>query len=123
MVITGTYDYYIPLANSLIIVVRIPGARLVQITDAGDAVLTQYSDNVNGILQTLVDKLIILCSKKMGTKELFRLIFGALLIIIITIDFLFGLKRISQSLIFIKLKNKKSFGWSFLLSVYSSFRV
>ena len=53
LVITGTDDNaYQPHANSLIIAGKIPGAWLIQIKDAGHAVISQYPDEINKILHT-----------------------------------------------------------------------
>jgi pimeloyl-ACP methyl ester carboxylesterase len=55
LVITGTDDNsYIPHANSLIIAGKIPGAWLIQIKDAGHAVLSQYPDEIDRVLQTFL---------------------------------------------------------------------
>ena len=55
LVITGTDDNaYQPHANSLIIAGKIPGAWLIQIEDAGHAVMSQYPDEINKILQTFL---------------------------------------------------------------------
>jgi pimeloyl-ACP methyl ester carboxylesterase len=55
LVITGTDDnLYVPHANSLVIVGKIPGAWLVQIKDAGHAVMDQYPDEISKILQTFL---------------------------------------------------------------------
>jgi pimeloyl-ACP methyl ester carboxylesterase len=55
LVITGTDDNsYIPHANSLIIAGKIPGAWLIQIKDAGHAVISQYPDEINRVLQTFL---------------------------------------------------------------------
>jgi pimeloyl-ACP methyl ester carboxylesterase len=55
LVITGTDDNaYIPHENSLIIAGKIPGAWLIQIENAGHAVMSQYPDKINKILQTLL---------------------------------------------------------------------
>ena len=52
LVITGTDDNaYQPHANSLIIAGKIPGAWLIQIENAGHAVMSQYPDEINKILQ------------------------------------------------------------------------
>jgi len=56
LVITGTDDNnYQPHVNSLKIVEKIPGAWLVQIKDAGHAVMDQYPDKIGKILQTHID--------------------------------------------------------------------
>ena len=55
LVITGTDDNnYIPHANALVIAGKIPGAWLVQIKDAGHAVMNQYPDKINKVLQTFL---------------------------------------------------------------------
>ena len=55
LVITGTDDnLYVPHANSLVIAEKIPGAWLVQIKDAGHAVMDQYPDEISKILQTFL---------------------------------------------------------------------
>jgi pimeloyl-ACP methyl ester carboxylesterase len=55
LVITGTDDnLYIPHANALVIAGKIPGAWLVQIKDAGHAVMDQYPDKIGKILQTFL---------------------------------------------------------------------
>ena len=55
LVITGTDDNaYVPHENSLIIAGKVPGAWLVQIKDAGHAVMDQYPDEISKILQTFL---------------------------------------------------------------------
>jgi pimeloyl-ACP methyl ester carboxylesterase len=55
LVITGTDDnQYQPHENSLIIVEKIPGAWLIQIENAGHAVMDQYPDEINKVLQTFL---------------------------------------------------------------------
>src|SRR5919106_801304 len=55
LVITGTDDnLYNPHANALVIAGKIPGAWLVQIKDAGHAVMDQYPDEISKILQTFL---------------------------------------------------------------------
>jgi pimeloyl-ACP methyl ester carboxylesterase len=55
LVITGTDDYaYQPHRNSLIIAGKVPGAWLVQIENAGHAIMDQYPDEINKILQTFL---------------------------------------------------------------------
>ena len=55
LIITGTDDnYYQPHENSLILAEKIPGAWLVQIENAGHAVMDQYPDEINKILQTFL---------------------------------------------------------------------
>jgi pimeloyl-ACP methyl ester carboxylesterase len=55
MVITGTDDnLYNPHTNALVIVGKILGAWLIQIKDAGHAVMDQYPDEISKILQTFL---------------------------------------------------------------------
>ena len=55
LVITGTDDdNYIPHANALVIAGKIPGAWLVQIKDAGHAVMDQYPAEIGNILNTFL---------------------------------------------------------------------
>ena len=55
LVITGTDDnLYVPHANSLVIASKVPGAWLVQIKDAGHAIMDQYPDEVGKIVQTFL---------------------------------------------------------------------
>jgi pimeloyl-ACP methyl ester carboxylesterase len=55
LIITGTDDnYYQPHENSLILAEKIPGAWLVQIENAAHAVMDQYPDEINKILQTFL---------------------------------------------------------------------
>jgi pimeloyl-ACP methyl ester carboxylesterase len=55
LVIAGTDDnFYVPHANALVIAGKIPGAWLVQIKDAGHAVMDQYPDKINKVLQTFL---------------------------------------------------------------------
>jgi pimeloyl-ACP methyl ester carboxylesterase len=55
LVITGTDDnQYQPHENSLIIAGKIPGAWLIPIENAGHAVMDQYPDEINKILQTFL---------------------------------------------------------------------
>ena len=55
LVITGTDDNdYQPHVNSLKIVEKIPGAWLVQIENAGHAVMDQYPDEISKILNTFL---------------------------------------------------------------------
>jgi pimeloyl-ACP methyl ester carboxylesterase len=54
LVITGTDDAVVPTANSLIIVQKIPEAWLVQIKNAGHALISQYPDKFNKVLQTFL---------------------------------------------------------------------
>ena len=55
LVITGTDDYaYQPHQNSLVIAGKIPGAWLIQIENAGHAVMDQYPDEIGKILQTFL---------------------------------------------------------------------
>jgi pimeloyl-ACP methyl ester carboxylesterase len=55
LVITGTDDnYYVPYGNALIIAGKIPGAWLVQIKNAGHAIMDQYPAEVAEILNTFL---------------------------------------------------------------------
>ena len=55
LVIAGTDDNnYIPHANALVIAEKIPGAWLVQIKDAGHAVMDQYPAEISKILNTFL---------------------------------------------------------------------
>jgi pimeloyl-ACP methyl ester carboxylesterase len=55
LVIAGTDDnFYNPHANALVIASKVPGAWLVQIKDAGHAVVDQYPDEVGKIVQTFL---------------------------------------------------------------------
>ena len=55
LVIAGTDDnLYVPHANSLVIASKVPGAWLVQIKDAGHAVMDQYPDEVGKIVKTFL---------------------------------------------------------------------
>ena len=55
LVITGTDDInYMPHANALVTAGKIPGAWLVQIKDAGHAVMDQYPDKIGKILNTFL---------------------------------------------------------------------
>jgi pimeloyl-ACP methyl ester carboxylesterase len=55
LVITGTDDdKYQPHQNSLVIAGKIPGAWLVQIQNAGHAVMDQYPDEISKIMQTFL---------------------------------------------------------------------
>src|SRR5918993_4478758 len=55
LVITGTDDnLYVPNENSLVIASKVPGAWLVQIKDAGHAVVDQYPDEVGNIIETFL---------------------------------------------------------------------
>jgi pimeloyl-ACP methyl ester carboxylesterase len=55
LVIAGTDDNaYVPHENSLIIAGKVPGAWLIQIENAGHAVMDQYPDEINKILQTFL---------------------------------------------------------------------
>ena len=63
LVITGTDDdKYQPYVNSLKIVEKIPGAWLVQIKDAGHAVMDQYPEEISKIMQTFLSTTSILPS-------------------------------------------------------------
>jgi pimeloyl-ACP methyl ester carboxylesterase len=55
LVITGTDDNnYMPHGNALILASKIPGAWLVQIKDAGHAVMNQYPVEISKILNTFL---------------------------------------------------------------------
>jgi pimeloyl-ACP methyl ester carboxylesterase len=55
LVITGTDDnYLVPHGNSLVIASKVPGAWLVQIKDAGHAVMTQYPEEIGKIMNTFL---------------------------------------------------------------------
>ena len=55
LVIAGTDDdLYVPHANALVITSKVPGAWLVQIKDAGHAVMDQYPEEMGKILQTFL---------------------------------------------------------------------
>ena len=55
LVIAGTDDnLYVPHANALVIAGKIPGAWLVQIKDAGHAVMDQYPGQIAKILNTFL---------------------------------------------------------------------
>ena len=55
LVITGTDDNnYMPHANALVIAGKIPGAWLVQIKDAGHAVMDQYPEEMGKIMNTFL---------------------------------------------------------------------
>jgi pimeloyl-ACP methyl ester carboxylesterase len=54
LVITGTDDVVVPSDNSLVIAGKIPGAWLVQIKDAGHALMSQYPYKFNKVLQTFL---------------------------------------------------------------------
>jgi len=55
LVITGTDDNdYMPHGNALILASKIPGAWLIQIKDAGHAVMNQYPEEIGKILQTFL---------------------------------------------------------------------
>ena len=55
LVITGTDDnYLVPHANALILASKIPGAWLVQIKNAGHAMMNQYPAEIGKILNTFL---------------------------------------------------------------------
>jgi pimeloyl-ACP methyl ester carboxylesterase len=55
LVIAGTDDsLYVPHANAIVIAGKIPGAWLVQIKDAGHAVMDQYPGEIGKILNTFL---------------------------------------------------------------------
>ena len=56
LVITGTDDnVFVPSGNALIIAGKIPGAWLVQIENAGHAVMVQYPEEIGKILNTFLN--------------------------------------------------------------------
>ena len=58
LVITGTDDnQYNPHQNALVIASKVPGAWLVQIKDAGHAIMNQYPDEVDMVLKTFLSTL------------------------------------------------------------------
>jgi pimeloyl-ACP methyl ester carboxylesterase len=54
LVITGTADIDVPVANSLIITSKIHGSWLVQIKGAGHGVMQQYPEKFSRVLQTFL---------------------------------------------------------------------
>jgi pimeloyl-ACP methyl ester carboxylesterase len=54
LIITGTDDISVPAANSLILAQKISGAWLVQIQGAGHALMSQYPDEFNKVLQAFL---------------------------------------------------------------------
>ena len=55
LVITGTDDNdYMPHGNALILASKIPGAWLIQIKDAGHAVMNQYPEEIGKIVNTFL---------------------------------------------------------------------
>lgn len=55
LIITGTDDNeYMPHENALIIASKVPGAWLVQIKDAGHAVVDQYPEKLGNIIETFL---------------------------------------------------------------------
>ena len=54
LIITGTNDVVVPTQNSLIIAGKIPASWLVQIKDAGHAVMGQYTAEIAKILNTFL---------------------------------------------------------------------
>jgi pimeloyl-ACP methyl ester carboxylesterase len=54
LVIIGTDDVVVPTPNSLVIAGKIPGAWLVQIQGAGHALMSQYPDEFNKVVQTFL---------------------------------------------------------------------
>ncbi|MGH9985461.1 MAG: alpha/beta fold hydrolase [Nitrososphaeraceae archaeon] len=55
LVVAGTDDnHYVSQANALVIAGKIPGAWLVQIKDAGHAVMDQYPAEIGKILNTFL---------------------------------------------------------------------
>lgn len=67
LAITGTDDKaYMPHENSLIIAEKIPGTWLVQIKDAGHAVMSQYPEKINKILQAFLSTAIAITTPHPG---------------------------------------------------------
>jgi pimeloyl-ACP methyl ester carboxylesterase len=55
LIITGTgYNIYVLTVNSIIIAEKIQGSWLIQINDAGHAVMSQYPDKISKVLQTFL---------------------------------------------------------------------
>lgn len=55
LVMTGTDDNdYMPHKNALIIASKVPGAWLIQIKDAGHAIVDQYPEKLGNIIQTFL---------------------------------------------------------------------
>jgi pimeloyl-ACP methyl ester carboxylesterase len=54
LIITGTEDISVPAANSVILAQKIPGAWLVQIQGSGHALMSQYPNEFNKVLQTFL---------------------------------------------------------------------
>ena len=55
LAIAGTDDnLYVPHGNSLVIANKVPGAWLVQIKDAGHAVVDQYPEKVGNVIETFL---------------------------------------------------------------------
>ena len=52
--LNGTDDNTVPSGNSLIIAAKIPGSWLVHIKDAGHALMSQYPNKFNKVLQTFL---------------------------------------------------------------------
>ena len=55
LIVTGTEDVAVPAANSLILVEKIPGAWLVQITGAGHGLMYQYPAQFSKIIKTFLE--------------------------------------------------------------------
>jgi pimeloyl-ACP methyl ester carboxylesterase len=55
LVIAGTDDNeLVPHENSLVIANKVPGAWLVQIKDAGHAIMIQYPDEIGNIIEAFL---------------------------------------------------------------------
>jgi pimeloyl-ACP methyl ester carboxylesterase len=54
LIITGTEDQAVPVANSLLLADKIPGAWLVQIKDAGHGLMYQYPEKFTKIVETFL---------------------------------------------------------------------
>ncbi|MGA7898367.1 MAG: alpha/beta hydrolase [Nitrososphaeraceae archaeon] len=55
LVITGNEDVSVPVANSLIMTQKIPGAWLVQINGAGHGLMYQYPKQFSEIVKTFLE--------------------------------------------------------------------
>ncbi len=56
LIITGTEDFAIPAANSLILADKIPEAWLVQIKEAGHKLMYQFPEKFTTIIETFLDE-------------------------------------------------------------------
>ena len=55
LIITGTKDQAVPVANSLLLADKIPGAWLVQIKDAGHGLMYQYPEIFTRVVETFLN--------------------------------------------------------------------